>query len=104
MMAAPPSPQSPHSNFRFFNAGTGAGAGASPLGQGSAEDQFYGTSSFYNLNAPTPGYGAGVYGGSSNNGFSANPFTGGFGGGGGYGGGYNPGYNPMSPGYGGYGQ
>jgi len=53
MLAAPPSPQS---NFRFFNAGTGTGtgAGASPLGLGSAEDQFYGTSSFYNLNAPTP--------------------------------------------------
>jgi hypothetical protein len=80
MMAAPPSPQSPQSDFRFYNAGTGAGAGASPLGRGSAEDQFYGTSSFYNLNAPTPGYGAGVYGGSSNNGFSANPFAGGYGG------------------------
>jgi len=90
-MAGPPSQSSPQSDFRFYNAGTGTGAGASP----------YGTSSFYNLNAPTPGYGAGVYGGSSNNGFSANPYTGGeYGGGGGYGGGYNPGFNPMSFGYG----
>ena len=55
MMSAPPpqSQSSPQSDFRFYNAGTGA----SPLGRGSAEDQFYGTSSFYNLNAPTPGYG-----------------------------------------------
>lgn len=50
MMSAPPpqSQSSPQSDFRFYNAGTGA----SPLGRGSAEDQFYGTSSFYNLNAP----------------------------------------------------